>query len=279
MKKIAILSGKGGTGKSTFSLLLGKNLAEEGKKVLLCDCDVECPNDYILSGSKIGKARKKVFSLFPKLDKRKCRKCGLCQKYCHNNAIFAPPGHYPIFLKDFCSGCGVCWKVCPFGAIKPVREEVGRIFFQKVWRNFFLLTGLLKVNSERTTRVLEEAKKLSIEIGKKDSFSFLIFDLPAGTHCPVVKGLEGADIVYVVSEATPMGLHDLNLVLILLKKLKILPKVILNRANLGKEENFVKILKGFGIKEYKKIPYSDEVIKNYSKGQLLNISSSFFNLW
>ena len=100
MQKIAITGGKGGTGKSTIAVLFANKFVKENKKVILCDCDVECPNDYLLLGQRLGKAEKKVYAEFPKLDKRKCKKCGLCAKTCKNNAIFQAPGNYPVFIKD-----------------------------------------------------------------------------------------------------------------------------------------------------------------------------------
>ena len=77
IRKIAITGGKGGTGKSTVAVLLANKLLKEGKKVILCDCDVECPNDYLLVGKKLKKSAKEVFADFPVLDKKKCQKCGL----------------------------------------------------------------------------------------------------------------------------------------------------------------------------------------------------------
>jgi len=85
---IGVTGGKGGVGKSTFAILLLCELLKKNKKVLLCDCDVECPNDYLLLGEKLINSVQKIFGTFPKLDKRKCRKCGICAQTCRNNAIF-----------------------------------------------------------------------------------------------------------------------------------------------------------------------------------------------
>lgn len=132
VKKIGITGGKGGVGKSTLAILLANRLVKLGKKVVLCDCDVECPNDYLLLGKKLGEPVEKTYTEFPKLIKSKCRKCGICAKACKNHAIFAPPGKYPIFIKDLCMGCGVCQAACPFGAIKMKKEETGKIYLNKI---------------------------------------------------------------------------------------------------------------------------------------------------
>ena len=112
MKTIAITGGKGGTGKSTLAVLTARKLAKNNK-VVLCDCDVECPNDYLILGRKLGQPKARSYAEFPKLNKKKCIKCGLCVKVCKNNAIFQKPGEYPVFIKELCSGCGACQAVWP----------------------------------------------------------------------------------------------------------------------------------------------------------------------
>ncbi len=67
---IRVTGGKGGVGKSTFAILLLYELLRENKKVLLCDCDVECANDYLLLGEKLNSPVQKVFGIFPGLDKK-----------------------------------------------------------------------------------------------------------------------------------------------------------------------------------------------------------------
>ena len=108
MKQIAVTGGKGGTGKSTYSVLLANKLLKDGKKVILVDCDVECPNDYLLLGQKLERPESFVYAKFPVLDKTKCDKCGQCVKVCRSHAIFQAPDKYPVFLPELCSACGAC---------------------------------------------------------------------------------------------------------------------------------------------------------------------------
>jgi MinD superfamily P-loop ATPase len=277
MKKIAITGGKGGTGKSTVAILKAKEFLNRGKKVVLCDCDVECPNDYLLLGQKLGKAKKKVFAQFPKLNKRKCKKCGLCAKACKNNAIFYTPSKYPIFLKDMCSGCGACWIVCPHGAIKPEKEEIGKIYLNKIFNfqfsifNFYLITGVAKPGLEETGPIVKETKKFALNLAKKTKADIVLFDSAAGIHCPVISALMSCDLAYAVTEPTPMGAYDLNLILDLCQKLKVRTRVILNQADLGEKKKIQNIVKKLKTKIEKEIPYSKEIVEAYSRGQLLNI--------
>jgi len=270
LKKIAISGGKGGVGKSTIAILLANQFAKKENKVILCDCDVECPNDYLLIGEKLKKPKEKVYTEFPKLIKKKCKKCGLCGKVCRNHAIFAPMGKYPIFVKDLCSGCGACWIVCPFGAIKSKKEKVGQIFVNKVQDNFWLVTGQVEPGLEETGPAVSQTKKFALKLAEKQKVDFIFFDTAPGTHCPVISAILDCDLAYAVTEPTPMGAHDLNLILDLCQKLKVPAKVILNQADLGDKKRIEKIVRKFKIKIEKEIPYSKKLVELYSKGKLLD---------
>lgn len=269
-RRIAVTGGKGGTGKSTLAVLLAGDFLNKNKKVVLVDCDVECPNDYLLIGQKLKKPAKKVYAKFPHLDKKKCKKCGLCVRTCRENAIFQKPGDYPIFIKDLCSACGACWIVCPHKAIKPRKEEIGKIFINKIKNNFWLITGLAKPCLEETGPVVNKVKKFALDFAKKKRAEIVLFDTAAGTHCPVITAILGCDLAYAVTEPTPMGAYDLNLILDLCKKLKISAKVILNQADLGDKKRIHLIAKKFKVKIDKNIPYSGEIMEAYLRGRLLN---------
>ncbi len=261
MEKIAITGGKGGTGKSTVAILTAADFLKKGKKVVLVDCDVECPNDYLILGEKL-EEKEKIYGDFPVLIKEKCKKCGLCARTCRENAIFQKPGDYPVFLEDLCTGCGACWTVCPHGAIKPEKREIGKIYLNKI-DNLVLITGEAKPGLEETGPVVEATKKFAEKVSK--NADVILFDTAAGTHCPVINALVGTDKAYAVTEPTPMGKYDLKLILELCKKLEIPAKIILNQADLGDKG----LIKG---KIEKEIPYSKELAKAYSQGSLLEFA-------
>jgi len=270
MKQIAITGGKGGTGKSTYSVLLAKRLLAKGKKVILVDCDVECPNDYLLLGQKISEPKSFVYAKFPVLDKAKCNKCGQCVKVCRSHAVFEAPGKYPVFLPELCSACGACWLVCPQKAIRTKKIKTGQIFVNKINRNFALITGLAKPALEETGPVVNELKRFALEFASQQKVDIVLFDTAAGTHCPVITAVMNTDLAYVVTEGTPMGAYDLGLILDLLKKLKVPVKIILNQADLGKKELIQPVMKKFDIKKInQEIPYSKKLVKAYSTGNLL----------
>ena len=270
VKKIAITGGKGGTGKSTVAVLLAADFLRKNRKVILVDCDVECPNDYLLTNQKLNNPVKKVYAKFPELDKKKCQKCGLCVRTCRENAIFQKPGEYPIFIKDLCSACGACWLVCPHKAIKTKKEETGEIFVNKIRKNFWLITGLARPGLEETGPVVTEVKKFVSKFAEKEKPDIVLLDTAAGTHCPVITALLDCDLAHAVTEPTPMGAYDLELILDLCKKLKIPSKVILNQSDLGDKKKIYSIVKKLGVKIEKEIPYSRKLVELYSKGELLD---------
>jgi MinD superfamily P-loop ATPase len=120
MKKIAITGGKGGTGKSTIAVLLALKHAKQGKKIILVDCDVECPNDYLILGEKIGKPQKKVYTQFPKISEDKCLKCGKCVNVCQEHALFNYPKKFLRLLKN----CAPAVAPVPWSA--QIRQSVSK---------------------------------------------------------------------------------------------------------------------------------------------------------
>jgi len=276
MKKIAITGGKGGVGKSTVAILIAMEMVRKGQKVVLADCDVECPNDYLLLNQKLKDKKQNTYSEFPKLNKKKCKKCGLCAKTCRQNAIFQPKDGFPVFIKDLCSGCGACSIVCPQEAIDTIKEETGEIYQSKPQitnnksQNFYLITGLSKPGLEETGPIVDETKNFAINFAQKIKADYLFLDTAAGTHCPVISALMGADFAYCVTEPTPMGAYDLELILELCKKLKVPAKIILNQSDLGNKKRVEQIAKKFKIEIEKEIPYSKEIADAYSQGKLLS---------
>lgn len=289
MKKISITGGKGGTGKSTSAVLWARKLAEEGKKVILCDCDIECPNDYLLLQQELKEPEKSVTAEFPKLDKEKCDQCGLCVRACRNNAIFQAPGRFPMFIKDLCSGCGACWSVCPKKAIQREEEEIGWIYFNNITKfhksndqqtvkgEFFLVTGVAKPGLEETGPIVADTKRFTLELADRMDIDIVLFDTAVGTHCPVINALIDTDVAYAVTEPTPMGAYDLDLILQLCQRLGVPTKVILNQADLGDKKTIEKVVRKYETEIDRTMPYSKVLARAYAKGQLLNLDISFIH--
>lgn len=259
--KIAITGGKGGTGKSTIASALAVEL---GKKynVLLVDMDADCPNDHLLLSIN----RELVHNVeqrIPEWDISKCIKCGACGPVCKTNAIVSIKGANPLFVHSQCNGCGACAITCPVKAIGWGKKDIGYIYSGTNYR-IDLLSGELKVNEPLSEMVINNLKEVIEE--KKKNYAFIICDTAAGTHCDVISALEDCDFVFAVTEPTPLGSHDLELILRLVNKLKIQANIILNMADIGDSKIIEDISKKYKTKIIAEIPYDKKILEAYSKG-------------
>jgi len=267
MQTIAVTGGKGGTGKSSFAILLALKDASQGKKVLLVDCDVECPNDYILFGINTLKGLvTKTYAYYPEISPDKCTKCGLCVKSCRSSALFQPSQKVPTLNKDLCSSCGVCWTICPNNAISKKKSLNGEIFKNKISENLTLVTGRSIPGVRETSPVVEQTREYAKELS--NDFDLTIIDTAAGTHCTVMSALDGANKAYAVTEPTPLGAHDLSIILQVLKILKIPAEIVLNRSDIGDKSLITKISREFNVPVSVEIAYSKALAEAYSTGDL-----------
>ncbi|MEA2035961.1 MAG: ATP-binding protein [Nanoarchaeota archaeon] len=259
--RIGITGGKGGTGKSTIATALAFELAKNNK-VLLVDADVDCPNDHLLLSIE-REHLNAVEQRIPIWDLNKCDKCGLCGTVCNTNAIVSIKGKTPFFMKRQCNGCGACVIKCPVDAISWGKKEIGKLYSGKN-HGINLLSGELK-SSEPVSEFIVNALNEIVE-KKKEDYDYIIIDTAAGTHCPVIAALEMCSYVYAVTEPTPLGRHDLELILQLLKKIKVKSGIILNRSDIGDKKIIQNLAKKYSIEIIAEIPYSKEIFESYSKG-------------
>lgn len=266
MMKIAITGGKGGTGKSTISTAVAVELAKK-YKVMLVDADVECPDDHIILSLKRKKLRD-VKSFLPFFNEEKCKKCGQCSEVCKENAIILIKDNFPFLIRKQCSGCGACLLVCPNGAIEKDKQIIGSIyqgkFDSKNGLNFVLITGEIVVGCESSSSLVTATLNFASTL--KDDYDFLLVDTAAGTHCNVIAALRGVDLALAVAEPTPLGKHDLDLILKLLEILKIRSQVIVNKSDIGDLRLIHQLIDKIGIKIISEVPYTKKIIKNYSEG-------------
>ncbi|MBT4824371.1 AAA family ATPase [Candidatus Woesearchaeota archaeon] len=262
VKIIGITGGKGGTGKSTVATALAFELAKV-RKVLLVDADVDCPNDHLLLSIKRNNLET-VYQRIPKFDVKKCSKCGKCGQVCKTNAIVSIKDKSPIFIPNQCNGCGNCVYVCKDNAISWMKKEIGKLYFG-INYNIDFLGGELKANELVSEFIVNALNK---EIHKRSKYyDFIIIDTAAGTHCPVIAALEMCDKVYSVTEPTPLGKHDLEIILGLLKKLKKKSKIIINRCDVGDRKLIKDLSKKYNVPIISEIPYSKDIIQSYAKGE------------
>jgi MinD superfamily P-loop ATPase len=264
--KIAIASGKGGTGKTTVSVNLYYYInLYVNNNVHLVDCDVEEPNDALFFPEASIISEKEVFQLIPEIDTEKCTFCRKCADWCEFNAIsiiknmrFAKVNH------DLCHSCGACIAACEFGAITEHPQPLGVISHFETGIGNGLTEGRLKIGSAMQTMLIKEVKKKV-----RDSAEIMIYDAPPGTSCPVVETVANADYIILVTEPTPFGLHDLKITVELLKDLQKSFGVIVNKAGLGNDDVY-HFLAENQIELLGKIPFTNEYAASYAEGHILN---------
>lgn len=252
--KIAVLSGKGGTGKTTVSSSLAFI-----SKMLLIDTDIEEPNSHIFLKGNVENI-KSVYTRFPEVNMEKCNLCGECGEFCKFNAII-PAKKRVIVFGEACHDCGGCEIVCKNGAISWEKREIGKIFTGKTYFNSTNKYGKLNIGEMSGVKIIKEIYKNTVE---KD---FLI-DCPPGTACTTVSAVEVADFAIIVVEPSPFGLSDMKLVVQLLRDMKIPFGVVINKFD--EDENIVKkYCDDEKIEIIGTIPFDRKIAEAYSKGEII----------
>jgi len=274
--KIAVASGKGGTGKTTISINLYYFINKFSPiPVQLVDCDVEEPNDALFFPEAPRKSEEQIFQLIPEIDKSKCTFCRRCSEWCEFNAISIVKSHgFAEVNASLCHSCGACLAACDFDAIREVRHPLGIISHCETGIGNGLTEGRLNVGSPMQSMLIKEVKKLT-----RESDGIVIFDAPPGTSCPVVQTIADADYVILVTEPTPFGLHDMKITVELMLELQKPFGVIINKAGLGSPEIY-HFLDSNNIELLGEIPFAKSYAGNYAVGKILeNIPAEVKNIY
>lgn len=254
--KIAILSGKGGTGKTT----LATNLFTHLKDYTLIDTDIEEPNAHLFLDHTV-QQRTPVHKAYPVVDEGRCTLCGKCGDHCNFNAIIPTPKKV-IVSEDLCHACGLCKRVCPEDAITYAQKSIGDIYANKTRRDGEFLYGLLNTGEVSGVRLVEALKS------QTENRANLLIDCPPGAACTTAASIEGVDSAIVVSEPTPFGVSDMKIVVELLRDAGIKFGVVINKAG-GPDTGIYDYLEKQAIPLYGEILYKDSRAKHYSNGELL----------
>lgn len=254
--KVAIASGKGGTGKTMLTVNLAHTI--EGGVVLL-DCDVEEPNVHLfLPGKQLGE--EVISTPLPSFDEELCDGCGICGDFCAFNAI-AVLGNRPLLFPELCHGCGGCTMVCPKGAIKEVRHRIG-VVEMTVAGDITVIGGCLDIGIAMVPPLIRAVRARVI------NGITTIIDAPPGTSCPVIAAIHDTDFVILVTEPTPFGLHDLKLAVGMVRAMHLRFGVVVNKMGVG-DENVHIFCRDEHIPIFAEIPYDMSIAEAYSRGELI----------
>jgi len=263
---ICVTGGKGGTGKSTIAVNLAVFFTLLGKRVLLADCDVDAPNIAILLNANLG-SYEEVLQFVPNFNFDKCVKCGKCAEVCRTHAILHVKSGFPIFFKNLCTGCEACKLVCEFQAIEEGYKVIGWTSTGSAY-NIDIVSGELKLKEAESAAVVMAVKERIRKILDTDKYDLVIIDTAPGAHCDVARSMLGSDIALAVTEPTPFGVHDLDLILELAEKINVKMNVVLNRSNLLEDHSFIEeICRKHLTDIIAKIPLDDSILKSYVKGR------------
>ncbi len=224
---IGITGGKGGVGKTTVAVNLAAALVAKGKKTALVDADVDAPNGALLLGVSLDNAVDVQVTL-PVFDSQKCTDCKLCVNACRMNSLFRAKKK-TILLMGECNGCEACFLVCPSEAITRGRRLVGTTY-KSIQGDLTLYTGALHPGLEESALVVTALRQRVAE--EAEQYDVILVDTSPGTHCNVIDALKGSTHVLAVTEPTPLGAHDLDLMLSLLDMFEVDRTIFINRADL-----------------------------------------------
>ncbi len=227
--EIAIISGKGGTGKSMVSAAF----ATISKNILLADCDVDAANLHILFEPKIEHERTFVSGYKAVIDRDLCSDCEICIDYCRFDAIDLIDGEVRI-NEIRCDGCQLCERVCPVAAISMRPEDRSRLYSGD-FRNGKMVFGRLAPGEENSGQLVDMVREEATSIAKKYNLKTTIIDGPPGIGCPVLSTITGVDYVVIVTEPTLSGMHDLKRSLEIVKNFELALGVIINKYDLNEK--------------------------------------------
>ena len=262
MKQITVLSGKGGTGKTTVTAAF----AVLAKKAVVADCDVDAPDLHMLLHPEIIETQEFKGSKLAFIDEAKCAKCGLCREKCRFNAI----------TEDFkvdpfsCEGCGVCTIICPANAITLTERISGHAYISRT-KFGFMSHAMLTPSEANSGKLVTLVRQNSKILAKKESIDLIVIDGPPGIGCPVIASVTGVDAGLVVAEPTMSGIHDLKRALQLLAHFDVLQFVCVNMYDINNDntEKIESFCKENNVGVVGKIPFSPKVTEAMVDGKTI----------
>jgi len=228
MEEIVVLSGKGGTGKTSIVA----SFAALAQNKVLADCDVDAADLHLLLKPVVKEEKEFWSGQVAFIDEEKCTECGLCQELCRFGAI-----------KDFkvdpisCEGCGFCCQVCPVNAITMKDSMSGHSFISETKYGYLCHArlGIAQENSGKLVALVRQNAKL---IAKRDNLDYIITDGPPGIGCPVISSLSGASLALLVTEPTLSGIHDLERVIGVCHHFDVPALVCVNKYDINEENTY-----------------------------------------
>ncbi len=263
MKKITVISGKGGTGKTTVVA----NLAYLAQNLVLADCDVDAPNLHLLLNPEINNSSIFKSNKLAIKDHEKCIDCGVCYDVCRFNAV--DPVNYEIDEYK-CEGCGVCVAMCPEDALSLKLLDTGEIY-NSTTRFGPMVHANLKIGSDNSGKLVSEVREKAVKTADEQNKDLILIDGSPGIGCPVISSITGVDLVLFVTEPSKSGFSDLKRVAQVIQHFNIPALAIINKYDINEKisREIETYLKEEDIGLVGKISYSSDLVDSLRNAQLI----------
>ena len=263
-KEIVVISGKGGTGKTTITACLADILNQK----IIVDADVDAANLHILLKPEFVSANDFKGKPVAYIDSTLCTSCGLCKELCRFNAIEIKNGDYQV-NEISCDGCDLCNIACPVEAIEMKEQVVGQWFTAQTRLGNFTYARLIP-GAENSGNLVTMVRHQANLIAKDKKIKTILIDGPPGIGCTVISAISGTDLAIIVTEPTFSGISDLKRIYDLTKHFNIKTGIVVNRFDINLQNT--KIIEEFadknGIRIFAEIPHSDCVIKEITESRI-----------
>ncbi|HPW45973.1 MAG TPA: ATP-binding protein [bacterium] len=281
MKELVIISGKGGTGKTSVTA----SLAVLAENAVLADCDVDAADLHLILEPAASEQGEFKSGQLATIDEDSCIACGQCEAVCRFGAVTKADNAYRIDPLG-CEGCKTCEIVCPANAISMRENICGKWYISKT-RCGTMVHAALKPGSENSGKLVSLVRKKAREQAEKSGTSMIIVDGPPGIGCPVIASIGGASMVMIVTEPTQSGLHDLKRVIGLAAHFKVPACACINKYDINEDLSYSieKFCNNNGVEVLGKIPYDLHVTKSMLKKKSIveysdgDSSAEIRNIW
>lgn len=265
MKQIVVLSGKGGTGKTTVAAALAQLIAAQ-QRLVLVDADVDAPNLELITRAEITDRMPFVGGKRAEIDSARCSSCGRCAEICRYEAVLWADGRYRVDALS-CEGCAACYHQCPDGAIRMVERLSGHWFRSKT-RFGTLIHARLLPGEENSGKLVSKIRAEAMDVAQQQGTDFILVDGSPGIGCPVIAALTGVDLALLVAEPTISGVHDLQRTLALAAHFRVATALCINKCDINPAvtQCIVEHGRERGIPVLAQIPYDDIVLEAMRRG-------------